>query len=84
MTGYVVINNEAVIDWSSRIQIKVTLPVTEPEYSESPEVCCKILFACVILLLIGVVLNTPLPCMLITLELYSYWITHIHPNEQTT
>ena len=39
VTGYIVLINGAVIDWSSQIQKTATLFVTEAEYSEIMEVC---------------------------------------------
>ena len=57
MTGYIVIINRAVIAWNLRSHKIVTLSVTEAEYSEIKEVCCKILFFCAILLFMGVVIK---------------------------
>ena len=72
VTVYFVLINIAVITWISGIQKTVTLSFTESEYSEITEVCCKILVSVRFYCLWGLLVNTPLPYMLITLELYSY------------
>ena len=71
VAGYIVLINVSVIAWCSWRQKTVTIYVTEAEYSAIREVCFEILFVCAIWFLI-VFFNNPLPCMLITLDLYSY------------
>ena len=73
VTGYIVLNNGAVITFHSQIQKTVTLSVTEAEYSSIMKVYFKILFFHVILLFIGVVVEYPIS---VTLELYYYQRTH--------
>ena len=58
--GYIVLINGAFIAWCSLSHKTVTLFVTEPEYSEITEVCCEILFICVILWFMGVVVEYPI------------------------
>ena len=45
VTGYIIIINGVVINWSSLGHKKFTLYITESEYSEIPELCCEILFS---------------------------------------
>ena len=82
MTGYAVLFNGLVITWHSQSQNISTLFVIEAEYSEIMEICCKILSIRNILLFMGFLFNTQLPCMLMTLEIYSHRRTHRHPNFQ--
>ena len=60
VTGYIAIINGEVIAWYSRIQKKVTLSVTEAEYSAITELCCRIIFIRDILLFMGVVFEYPI------------------------
>ena len=60
MTGYIVIIKGTVIHWCLQIQKTVTLSTTEAEYSEITEVCCEILFICVILFCMVVVVEYPI------------------------
>ena len=79
VTGYIVLINIVVIEWHLQVKKKVTLSVTEAEYSEIAEVYCETLFVYVTLFLMEVIV---LLCTLITLELYSYWRTYCHPSRQ--
>ena len=76
VTGYIVLINGAVINWRSQSQKTVTLTVTEAEYSSITEIYCEILFSMRFYFLWELLLNTPLPCMLIALELYYCQITY--------
>ena len=55
VTGYIVLINGSVIAWRLQSQEKVTLSITESEYSAIAEVCFEILSIRVILLSMGVV-----------------------------
>ena len=62
VTGYIVIINGVVIAWHWISQKIVALSIIESEYSETTEICCKILFSHAFLLLTGVVFWTPHYC----------------------
>ena len=80
VTGYFIIINGVVIKWYSQIKKAVTLSVIESQYSEISGVRFKILLSVKFYFLWGLLLNYPLPCTLIMLDLYSYRITHQYPN----
>ena len=44
VTVCAIIINRVIISWFSDIHKTIMLPVTEAEYSEVAELCCKILF----------------------------------------
>ena len=57
MAGYSVLLNGVFIEWCLKIQKMFTLSVTESEYSKITDLCCEILFICVVLFFMGVVVK---------------------------
>ena len=60
VTGYIFLINREVIACSVLIKKTVTLSITDAEYSVITDLCCKILFVCVILLFMVVVVEYPI------------------------
>ena len=80
MIIYIVLINGAVIAYSFLCQKTVTLSVTEAEYLETADMCCKIICVHDILFFMLVVDEYPIIFHIDNIELYYYRRTWCYPK----
>ena len=84
VTGHIVLIYWLVIAWHSWSQKKLHYLLQKLNIQKSRRYVVKYCLSMQFYWLWGLLFNTPLPCTLITLELYSYRRAHCYPSGQIT